>query len=102
VQNSISDLIDRMPALAICGADIAAAVEMIAAGGKILICGNGGSASDSEHLVADLMKPFMVARPIPAADRESFSQPAAPRPATWPLACKARTRPSPSARVAPC
>ncbi len=34
------------------------------AGGKLLICGNGGSASDSDHIVGELMKGFELARPI--------------------------------------
>ncbi len=33
-------------------------------GGQVLICGNGGSASDSEHLVGELMKGYLSARPI--------------------------------------
>ena len=33
-------------------------------GGKILICGNGGSASDSEHIVGELLKGFMLKRPV--------------------------------------
>lgn len=32
--------------------------------GKILICGNGGSASDSEHIVGELLKEFYIKRPI--------------------------------------
>lgn len=32
--------------------------------GKILVCGNGGSASDSEHIVGELMKSFILSRPI--------------------------------------
>jgi len=35
------------------------------AGGKVLICGNGGSASDSEHVVGELMKGYLQARPVP-------------------------------------
>ncbi|MCL2815066.1 MAG: SIS domain-containing protein [Oscillospiraceae bacterium] len=31
---------------------------------KTLICGNGGSASDSEHIVGELMKGFMLKRPV--------------------------------------
>lgn len=31
-------------------------------GGKLLIAGNGGSASDSEHIVGELMKGFKMAR----------------------------------------
>jgi len=32
--------------------------------GKILICGNGGSCSDSAHIVGELMKGFMNKRPL--------------------------------------
>jgi D-sedoheptulose 7-phosphate isomerase len=38
-------------------------------GGKLLVCGNGGSAADSEHIVGELMKGFHSRRPIPEADR---------------------------------
>ena len=31
---------------------------------KTLICGNGGSASDSEHIVGEFMKGFMLKRPV--------------------------------------
>jgi D-sedoheptulose 7-phosphate isomerase len=33
-------------------------------GGKVLVCGNGGSASDSEHIVGELMKGFNLKRPL--------------------------------------
>ena len=32
-----------------------AAADSIAAGGKILVCGNGGSAADSQHFAAEMM-----------------------------------------------
>lgn len=32
--------------------------------GKLLIAGNGGSAADSEHIVGELMKSFVLRRPI--------------------------------------
>jgi D-sedoheptulose 7-phosphate isomerase len=34
-------------------------------GGKLLVCGNGGSAADSEHIVGELMKGFVLRREIP-------------------------------------
>ena len=37
---------------------------------KLLICGNGGSAADSEHIVGELMKGFRSRRPIPPSIRE--------------------------------
>jgi D-sedoheptulose 7-phosphate isomerase len=33
-------------------------------GGKILVCGNGGSGADSEHIVGELMKGFVLNRDI--------------------------------------
>lgn len=33
-------------------------------GGKVLVCGNGGSASDSEHIVGELMKGFLLPRKL--------------------------------------
>src|SRR5687768_15869777 len=42
-----------------CAADIERAAALIAecfnAGGKMLICGNGGSAADSQHMAAELV-----------------------------------------------
>ncbi len=38
------------------------------AGGKVLICGNGGSAADCEHIVGELAKGFLLRRPIPDRD----------------------------------
>ena len=41
--------------------------EKIQNGGKILTCGNGGSASDSQHLAAELMGRYKINRePLPA------------------------------------
>ncbi|MBQ3889457.1 MAG: SIS domain-containing protein, partial [Clostridia bacterium] len=37
-----------------------------AAGGKLLVCGNGGSAADCEHIVGELMKGFHKKRELPA------------------------------------
>ena len=36
-------------------------------GGKLLVCGNGGSAADSEHIVGELMKGFRLPRRIAPA-----------------------------------
>ena len=43
------------------------AIEILSAlrrGGKLLVCGNGGSAADSDHIVGELMKGFELQRPI--------------------------------------
>ena len=41
-------------------------------GGKVLACGNGGSAADCEHLVGELMKGYLSARPLPASQRAAL------------------------------
>lgn len=33
--------------------------------GKLLLCGNGGSAADCDHIVGELMKGFLLKRPVP-------------------------------------
>lgn len=65
--NHIEKLIDRMPTLAGCTDSMESAVEAICrshlAGGKILLCGNGGSAADCEHISGELLKGFLLRRP---------------------------------------
>ena len=41
-------------------------------GKKILICGNGGSAADSEHIAGELLKSFMLKRTVPDSLREKL------------------------------
>jgi len=43
-------------------AALAALVDAFRSGNKVLICGNGGSAADSEHIVGELMKGFRKPR----------------------------------------
>ena len=49
-------------------AEVARAMALsLAAGGKILFCGNGGSAADAQHFAAELVNRFMMERPpLPA------------------------------------
>ncbi len=64
----MSELFERYPALLNCKADIEKGLNMFIEtyrnGGKILIGGNGGSCADSEHIVGELMKGFMLKRPV--------------------------------------
>lgn len=39
--------------------------DCVKSGKKILVCGNGGSAADSEHIAGELLKSFTLKRPIP-------------------------------------
>lgn len=68
------DLCARYPQWREAAAPFAAAVRLLADcaahGGKILLCGNGGSAADAEHIAGELMKSFLLPRPLP----ESFRQ----------------------------
>ncbi|UUM21537.1 phosphoheptose isomerase [Mycoavidus sp. SF9855] len=61
----------KLAALEVLAAPIAAAIDTIFAafanGGKVLICGNGGSAADAQHLAAELIGRFEQERPaLPA------------------------------------
>lgn len=46
---------------------VAIMVDSLRAGGKILACGNGGSAADAQHFAAELINRFEVERPPLAA-----------------------------------
>ena len=39
-----------------------------------MVCGNGGSAADSEHIVGELMKGFTLPRKVPAEMSKKFTQ----------------------------
>ena len=73
-QEIFEELFARYPALEACRADVLAAFDALSAtyraGGKVLCCGNGGSASDCEHIVGELLKKFKRHRDIPAALKE--------------------------------
>lgn len=64
-------LISRYPVLECCEDSIIRAYFMLeesyAAGHKLLVAGNGGSAADSEHIVGELMKGFKLARKLDEA-----------------------------------
>ena len=66
--NQLELLIQRYPVLESCVADIQAAFEFLKASyekqGKLLVCGNGGSAADAEHIVGELMKGFKNPRKL--------------------------------------
>jgi phosphoheptose isomerase len=62
------DLLVRYPALERCAAEVAEAKDVLVgcfrSGGKLLLCGNGGSAADAEHMAAELLKGFRQKRVI--------------------------------------
>ncbi len=67
-KQALDELIFRHPALESCREDIFAAAKTLldcfSAGGKLITCGNGGSAADAEHIVGELMKGFLKKRPL--------------------------------------
>lgn len=67
---------ERYPTLKACSADILKAEKMMLdtyyCGGKILVCGNGGSCADSDHIVGELMKGFLQKRKMDDATAEQF------------------------------
>ena len=64
--NYVKKLVETYPVLADCEKDVQAAVDAIVKmyyeGGKILLCGNGGSAADSSHIAGELLKGFILKR----------------------------------------
>lgn len=70
----IEELAKRYPILEDCKDDILSAYEILyeaySNGRKLLVCGNGGSASDSEHIVGELMKEFKQKRKVYANQAE--------------------------------
>jgi D-sedoheptulose 7-phosphate isomerase len=69
-------LLEEIPALKACSEDVEKAYNLMKQcymqGGKVLICGNGGSAADSEHIVGELMKGFLLKRKICREDEEKL------------------------------
>jgi D-sedoheptulose 7-phosphate isomerase len=72
----IEQLMATYPKLEPCAPDIQAAFELLRTcyrkGGKVLTCGNGGSAADAEHIVGELMKGYLLQRSIPEDVRKKL------------------------------
>jgi len=68
VQLIFDELLSRYPNLTVCKDEIQSAYSIMEdcykGGGKVMICGNGGSSSDSGHIVGELMKGFLLRRPV--------------------------------------
>ncbi|MBR6902389.1 MAG: SIS domain-containing protein [Clostridia bacterium] len=72
----LNELLKRYPQLTECKAEIEEATNAIIDcyknGGKLLLCGNGGSCADCDHIVGELMKGFLKLRPISKAKKEAM------------------------------
>ena len=73
----INELINRYPTLQACRGDIEAAlsamIECYENGGKILLCGNGGSCADCDHIVGELMKGFLKSRRLDCDKKKAMT-----------------------------
>lgn len=71
------EIFKNYPELEAIRSEIDSAVNMLVdcyrAGGKVLICGNGGSAADSEHIAGELLKGFLLRRPLTSEEKNAFS-----------------------------
>lgn len=71
---ALDELFARYPQLAACEDAIRSAAAILVAAyradGKVLVCGNGGSAADAEHIVGELMKKFRKPRKLDRAVAE--------------------------------
>ncbi len=70
------ELFERYPALCSSKDDIKAAsdtlIRSFESGGKLLLCGNGGSYADCDHIVGELMKGFLLKREIPETQKKEM------------------------------
>ena len=74
----LNELLNRYPSLCECKDDIENAAKAIIdcyeKGGKLLICGNGGSCADCEHIVGELMKGFLKKRPLSESQKAEMKR----------------------------
>lgn len=76
IRKELDDLLSHYPQLADCADAIRDACVMMTdcyrQGGRIMTCGNGGSAADAEHIVGELMKGFKHQRPLSGEQRAAL------------------------------
>lgn len=72
----IHELTTRYPSLQSCKTEIIAAKDALIAcyekGNKLLLCGNGGSCADCDHIVGELMKGFLKKRPLSNSQKNAM------------------------------
>lgn len=74
----IQEMESNFPALTAVRDSVSEALDLMIAGfdarGKLLLCGNGGSAAASEHMAGELLKGFMLPRPLEVHERGSLDR----------------------------
>ena len=75
--NAMETFLSRYPELARISDNIDQAIDILVksftSGGKLLLCGNGGSAADCEHISGELLKGFRSLRPLSNEARMEFA-----------------------------
>lgn len=75
---AIETLVQERPTLSGLKDDLQNALNLLLTsfqhGGKLLLCGNGGSACDCEHIAGELMKGFLLKRPLTQTEREALAK----------------------------
>ena len=70
MKDALEELYSRNPCLEQCRDAVANAFDVLLfalrGGGKVLVCGNGGSAADAEHICGELLKKFKKHRDVTA------------------------------------
>ncbi len=78
VMTQLEELMRRHPELKLCRESILDAFQLIRgsylADHKLLICGNGGSAADAEHIVGELMKGYLKKRRVPESISKAIKE----------------------------
>ena len=71
-------IFQRYPELTECKESMYAAFEIlkdcVKNGGKILLCGNGGSAADCDHIAGELLKGFLKKRPLSPEEKAAWTE----------------------------
>ncbi len=72
----LSDFVSRSPLLEPCLPSVQAAYDLLSLTfrheGKLLVCGNGGSAADSEHIAGELLKGYLLKRLLPLSMQQKL------------------------------
>lgn len=82
MKKTTTDILDhllvRRPVLTSCADGITKSVEMIIEsytnGHKLMVCGNGGSAADSLHMVGELMKAVLLPRTLRPDEQKRINE----------------------------
>lgn len=78
MNDKMKELFQRYPALVSCEESLNAALSAMEKtyrnGGTILLCGNGGSCADCDHIVGELMKGFLSLRPVDDATKRALTE----------------------------